>query len=363
MILAAAVCGCGGGETQQEQESENTDTADDGQIKIGVSFDSFIIERWLRDRDVFVSTAKELGASVNVQNASGSVSEQISQIRYLIKKDVDVLVIIAVDCDTLSGVVAEAKEAGIPVISYDRLLMNSGSDLYVSFDNTAVGTLMAQTLKAAIPDGGEIAMIQGPEEDNNVKMVRNGFETEIEDSNLSVVYQGNCAGWLAEEAVDQVETILEDYPDIQGIMCGNDDIASQVVRTLTEHRLAGKVKVVGQDGDLAACQRIVEGTQEMTAFKSVDMLAKAAAEFAVGMAEGTSPEQVGSSDGDDTGETLTYITSPRINSIIDDGTEEIPFCMLNPIAVTKDNMDEIIIDGGYHSREDVYLNVAQDSAD
>ena len=125
-------------------------------------------------------------------------------------------------------------------------------------------------------------------------------------------------------------------------MCGNDDIASQVVRVLTENRMAGKVQVVGQDGDLAACQRIVEGTQTMTAFKSVESLAEAAAEFAVRMAQGDPLNDVT--------ETIT------------DGTNEIPFSMLMPVAVTGENMDEIIVDGGFHSREDVYLNVADDSS-
>ena len=95
--------------------------------------------------------------------------------------------------------------------------------------------------------------------------------------------------------------------------------------------------MVGQDGDLSACQRIVEGTQTMTAFKSVETLAKATARYAVKMAKGEELE--------------------RINSSINDGTNDIPFCMLQPVAVTKDNMDEIIIDGGVHSEEDVYLNV------
>ena len=232
------------------------------------------------------------------------------------------------------------KAAGIKTLSYDRLILNAGTDLYVSFDNKAVGTLMAKALKNAIPDGGDIFMIQGAEEDNNVKLVREGFEEELEGSNLNVVYQANCAGWLAEQAVEYLDEALQEFPDVKGIMCGNDDIASQVVRVLAEHRLAGKVQVVGQDGDLAACQRIVEGTQTMTAFKSVELQAKVAARYAVNMAKGEELE--------------------RINSSINDGSEEIPFCKLQPIAVTSKNMDEIIIDAGFHSEEDVYLNVMKE---
>ena len=342
ICLLGAGCGSKTTESTQEngQQEEEKSSKEDKEVKIGFSFDSFVIERWIRDRDVFVSTAKKLGASVNVQNANGSVQEQISQIQYLIDKNADVLVVVAVDCAALSDVMHAAKEKGIKTISYDRLILNGDTDLYVSFNNKAVGTLMAKELKRDLPDGGQIIMIQGAEEDNNVKMVHQGFMEELEGSNLEVVYEEHCKGWRAELAVDYLDEALEKYPDVSGIMCGNDDIAAQVVRVLAEHRLAGNVQVVGQDGDLAACQRIVEGTQTMTAFKSVELLAKVAARYAVSMAKG---------------ETLS-----RINSSIDDGSGDIPFCMLQPISVTSRNMDEIIIDGGYHSEEDVYLNVPRE---
>lgn len=343
-MLAGLFCiwmlcsGCGDGKHPAEEIVQNTENKDDSEVKIGMSFDSFVIERWIRDRDVFVSTAKALGASVNVQNANGSVKEQIAQIEYLINKGIDVLVVIPVDCNSLTEVMQKAKRNGIRTISYDRLLLNCESDLYVSFDNEAVGTLMARGLKESIPDGGEIFMLQGPEEDNNVQLVRNGFLTELDGSNLEIVYTANCEGWLAEKAAEYLTEAIKAYPNVKGIMCGNDDIASQVVRVLAENRMAGEVQVVGQDGDLAACQRIVEGTQTMTAFKSVETLAQAAAEYAVKMAKGEKIEE--------------------IERTIHDGTNDIKFSMLMPIAVTRNNMDEIIVDGGVHSKEDVYLNVS-----
>ena len=119
-------------------------------------------------------------------------------------------------------------------------------------------------------------------------------------------------------------------------MCGNDALAGVVIRALSEMRLAGKIVVVGQDADLDACQRIVEGTQEMTVYKPVENLAKKAAEYAVSLAKG---EEIK--------------TATRYN----DGTYDVPFIKLEPIAVYKDNMEETIIDGGYHLKEDVYINV------
>lgn len=339
MVIVLGLLGGCGEKNQEPEEKQETVSYEEEEknISIGVSFDSFVIERWLRDRDAFVAAADSLGAEVNVQNANGDVKEQIEQLRYLIKKQVDVLVVVAVDCMALSGIVQEAGDAGIPVISYDRLIQNADTDLYISFDNEKVGEYMAEALVDAVPEGGEIFMLQGPEEDNNVKLVRQGFEKIINKSSLKVVYQSNCQGWLAEQSVEALNEGLEAFPDVKGIMCGNDDIASQVVNTLAETRRAGSLAVVGQDGDVAACQRIVEGTQNMTAYKSVESLAELAAQMAVKLAEG---EDLGLD-----GQTMN------------DGSYDVPCYLLDPVAVTSENMDEVIVDGGIHSRDDVYLNV------
>lgn len=338
-ILFAMSClaGCHGKDTEVSQ-TENVVEQKDDVIKLGLSVDSFVIERWIRDRDVFVTTAKELGAEVNVQDAGGDVQEQISQIEYFIEKEMDVITVIACDCDALSDVLKKAQAAGIKIISYDRILNHAQSDLYISFDNRMVGTLMAESLVAAIPDGGDILMIKGSEEDDNVAQVYDGFMEIIEESNLNVVYEAYCAGWISELAIDYVEEALEMYPDVKGIMCGNDDIASQVVKVLAEKQLAGEIAVVGQDGDLAACQRIVEGTQYMTAFKDIDDLAREAAMYAVRMAQGDELSDV--------------------PEVFYDGSNEVPAVILNPVAVKKENIDEIIIKGGFHTKEDVYLNVS-----
>ena len=338
-VFCVFVAGCGNSGVSEESDAPVQEKSSDAKISIGLSFDSFVIERWIRDRDVFTSTARELGADVNVQNANGDVEEQISQIRYLIDKQVDVLVVVAADSMLLADVMEEAHKSGIITISYDRLILNTATDLYLSFDNRKVGTLMAKALKEAIPEGGDIFMIQGAAEDNNVDLVREGFDEEIKESNLNVVYEANCAGWLSELGAEYAREALELYPDVKGIMCGNDDIASSVIRVLAEKRLAGEVAVVGQDGDLAACQRIVEGTQTMTAFKPVENLARAAAMYAVSMANGENPEE------------------RELTGTMDYGSGKVDCILLEPISVQKSNMKKIIVDGGYHSMEDVYLNV------
>lgn len=335
------LAGCGSVQEKDSAETEETASAgkEEHKIQIGLTVDSFVIERWIRDRDVFVATARELGADVNVQDAGADAEEQISQIEYFISKQVDVIVVIARDCDVLSDVVQKAQNAGIPVISYDRMINNANTDFYISFDNRKVGEIMAQALIDAIPQGGDIFMIQGSSSDNNVKMLKEGFDDTLEDTNLNVVYEANCDGWTAELAVGYVEEALEKYPHVKGIMCGNDDIASQVVQVLAENQLAGNVVVIGQDGDLAACQRIVEGTQYMTAFKSIEDLAREAAKYAVEIGSGREASEL-----------------KGVTEKVNDGTYDIPSKVLDPIAVTRENIDEVIIDGGFHRRDEVYLN-------
>ncbi len=129
--------------------------------------------------------------------------------------------------------------------------------------------------------------------------------------------------------------------DLKGVICGNDGVAGEALTALAEYRMAGDVCVVRQDADLAACQRIVEGTQCLTVYKPIEKLARKAAELSVALAKG---------------ETLD---EEEEMSVIDDGTYEVPYWKIQPIAVTAGNMDEYITDQ-YHSREDIYLNVQEE---
>ena len=341
LICIMCFCSC----EQKEPQSENEGESGKRKIQIGMTFDSFVIERWQRDRDVFVSMAKELGAEVNVQNANGDIEEQRRQIDYFIKKGVDVIVIICIDSDGLADSVADAKDAGIKVIAYDRLINNANVDLYISFDNYMVGTLMANALiEAGVkPDeNGEkgVLMIGGDSQDANVPQIEQAFTQIMKDNEITIIDGTHAEGWKAELAAEYVYSHMEEVNRATGIMCGNDNLASQVIRALAEKRLAGAIYVVGQDADLEACQRIVEGTQEMTVYKPVERLAKLAAECAVMLAK----------EGKVLGEDVLTIK---------DGTYEVPYVKLDPISVTKNNIDEIIINSGFHLKEDVYLNVPE----
>jgi D-xylose transport system substrate-binding protein len=334
VVLVTAILsmtGC----SDRNEDTKDTNVTED-KIQIGLSFDSYVIERWQRDREVFVSTAQDLGAEVNVQNANGDVEEQISQIEYLIDKKMDVIVIVAVDSEALSNVLVKAKDAGIFCVAYDRLVRNSNVDLYISFDNEQVGRLMAEALLQGVPEDGNIVTIFGPKTDHNVTLVEQGYQDVMEGHDINVIHSVYAKGWLAEEAYSAINAAMELADDIDGVLCGNDNLATQAVLALSENRLAGKVVVTGQDADLVACQRIVEGTQTMTVYKPVDKLAKAAAEYAVKLAKGEDID-------------FSYT--------INDGSHEVPYVKLEPIAVTKDNIREVIIEGGFQQEEDVYLNV------
>lgn len=334
LILMLILTACGSADNRKD----TADAQEEKKIQIGMSFDSFIIERWQRDRDVFVSTAKELGAEVNVQNANGDLEEQKKQIDYLIKKEMDVIVIICIDSDGLKSSVEKAKEAGIKVIAYDRLIMDSDVDLYISFDNTRVGAIMAEALVDNGIAGGSALMLGGSPTDSNVPLVENEFKKIMRENDVTILDSIHAQGWLAEIAAEYIYDNMDVVSKADAIMCGNDDIASRVVPALAEKRLAGKVLVVGQDADLEACQRIVEGTQLLTVYKSVEKLAQRAAECAVALAQ----------DKSIIGEDVV---------MLDNGAFQVPYVGLEPVSVTEENINEVIINSGFHLKEDVYLNV------
>ncbi len=325
---------CAAEKEQIPVETEKTQE----KIQIGVTFDSFVIERWQRDKDVFVSAAKKLGAEVNVQNANGDLKEQISQIKYFIDKKMDVIVIVAVDSYGLEEAVSSAKKAGIKIVAYDRLIMNADVDLYVSFDNEQVGKLMAEALIDTIPEDGKVVMINGPTRDNNVELVDKGFEERLSRTDIEIVDTIFCDEWRSEEAFTYINKNYNKIRNVDGIMCGNDGLAGMAIKGLSERRLAGDIMVVGQDADLDACQRVVEGTQTMTVYKPIEKLAQVAAEDTVKLAKGE----------DFSEEATAY-----------DGKFRVPYIKIMPVAVTKANMDRVIVESGFHLKEDVYLNIPE----
>jgi len=308
-------------------------------IRIGITFDTFVVERWIRDRDMFVYTAQGLGAEVDVQNANGNLERQIEQIEEFIHKEKDVIVIVAVDCYGLESVIERARNANIPVISYDRLIQNVMVDLYITVDSELVGEAMAQLLVERLPDGGRVAMITGPVTDANSRLMADGFQGYLRGNRQGIVIVDLIAApaWTSEYGFQLANEILDRHPNLVALMCGNDGLAGFAIQALIQRQLAGEVIVAGQDADVEACQRIVEGTQTMTVYRPIEALAVQAAHYAVRLA---------------LGEELEEITEYRENLV-----GRIPFVGLTPTAVTIENIEEVILDTGFHLREDVFRNV------
>lgn len=314
----------------------------DEPIRIGFSMGTLLEERWQRDRDIFVARAKELGAEVLVQNANNDNEEQYRQVRHMIEQGIDVLVIIPHDAHGSTETVRLAKREGIKVICYDRLVMNADADLFISFDNIRVGELMAEALLEKVPQGNYV-IIKGAPTDYNSTMFYQGhmnvLKEPMENGKIKIVNETWADDWAYEAAFNCVEGTLEEGVTIDGIIAANDRLASAAIEALSEKRLAGKVAVVGEDADLAACQRVVEGTQLMTVYKPIDKIAKAAAEAAIKMVQG---EEL------------------NVEETINDGIFDVPYLMIEPIPVTKDNMMDTIIKDSFHRLEDVFINVPKE---
>lgn len=334
-LSISLLAGCG----KPQEDSQKSAPPEDDKIVIGFAMDTLVHERWLRDRDIFVAKAKELGADVILQIAYSDSREQERQVQYLLDQGIDILVLVPHDAVSAAAMVKKAKDRGIPVISYDRLVKNADVDLYISFDNIKVGELMGQAAVSQTPKGNYL-LLNGSESDNNSAMFREGYvsvlQKGIDDGTINIVKETWVVDWLYENALAYMQEVMESNPKIDAIIAGNDTLASAAIHVLTEKRLAGSVTVVGHDADLDGCQRVVEGTQYATIYKPIDIEATKGAEFAVALAKG---ENV------------------LVNSSINDGKYEVPFYKIDPILVTKDTMMDTVIKDQFHRMEDVYMNI------
>lgn len=340
LILVFSMVACTTGEPSSTSESENQETnKDDDKIVIGFSMDTLEEERWQRDRDFFVAKAESLGAEVKVQSANGDDAKQLAQAENLISQGVDVLVVVPHNAEVSAAIVEKAHAEGIKVLSYDRLIKNSDVDLYVSFDNERVGEMQAKAIVELAPTGN-YAYIGGADTDNNAHLFKQGamniLQPLVDKGDIKIVYDQWTKEWDPTNALANMENALTaNNNEIDAIVAANDGTAGGVIQALAAQGLAGKVPVSGQDAELAAVQRVVEGTQSMTVYKPIQLLAEKIAELSIQLAKDE---------------------SIATNSTVNNGKIDVPSILLDPIAVTKENIDETIIADGFHSKEDVYKN-------
>ncbi|MFA6583230.1 MAG: substrate-binding domain-containing protein [Elusimicrobiaceae bacterium] len=307
-----------------------------GRITVGISIPTQREERWVRDVEQFRKDAAR-GIDIKLQISDNDAARQLAQCENLIAQGIDVLILAPHDAPAASVIVEKAHRAGIPVISYDRLITNAAVDLYISFDNEKVGEIQARYLTRLVPKGKYIVLAGAPT-DNNAKLFHKGAMNIIgplaAKGDIQIVMDQPVRDWQPSEAMKLVENALTSAANkIDGILAPNDGTAGGAIQALAAQGLAGKVPVTGQDAELSAAMRIVEGTQFMTVFKDTRKLATAAMSAA---------------------EKLARKSAPATNAKVPNGLMDVPANLLEPIAVDKTNIDDLLINSGYLSRAQVY---------
>ena len=306
---------------------------------IGLSLDTLKEERWQRDRDTFIAEAKKLGATVIVQSANSDDTRQVRDVESLISRKVDVLVIVPHNGGAMTRAVKSANEARIPVIAYDRLILNSNIDYYLTFDNVKVGEAQASYAVAHLPKDRTVRIVRiyGAPTDNNAKLFKQGQDNIllplITSGKIEVVHEDWALDWKPENAKKIMNAaITKAGKAIDAAVVSNDGTAGGAIQALLEEGLAGKVLVTGQDADLAACQRILRGTQAMTVYKPLKNLAALAARVAVEVAKGEKPP-----------------TTTTLNN----GVKEVPSILEKVVTVDKENLARTVVADGFHSAADL----------
>jgi len=346
-LSVALLAACGGKDAGQGEKTAGSGGSGAGEgkkIKIGFSMDTLKEERWQRDRDLVVAKGKELGAEVLVQAANGNDALQNSQAENLLTQGVDVLLVAPHNGKTAAVIVESAHKAGVPVIAYDRIINDSDLDLYISFDNVRVGELQADYIVKRAPKGNYV-LIGGAPTDYNAVLFRKGqmniVQPLADKGDIKIVSDQWAKDWQAVEALKIMENALTRSGNkVDAVVASNDGVAGGAIQALSEQKLAGKVPVSGQDAELAACQRIVAGTQSMTVYKPIKILARKAAEVAVLLAKK---------------QAVTDPTRP-----VNNGKKDVPSILLEPIQVDKDNMVSTVITDGYQKMESVYKDVPKE---
>src|SRR5580704_11317592 len=312
-------------------------------LKIGYLMDSLKVERWQTDLDTFQKRAKELGAEVLVETAEGDDQLQLQQSQKLMDSGAKVLVLVPHDTDKAVRIVNAAKARHIPVLCYERLVPNSDIDFFVGTNAEVIGELQSSTLARLAPKGNYV-LIGGSPSDSNSKVLRDGqmhaLEAFIKRGDIKIVGDGWAKDWDPAEAYAIMSRAIDATKgDLTAVVASNDGTAGGAIQALEEHKLAGKVLVSGQDADLAAIIRILEGTQTMTVYKPLSAQAKAAAEAAVNLAAGI----------------------PVKNAVsISNGTKTVQAILLSPVVVTRDNVMQTVIKDGFQKLETIQKSLPRE---
>jgi len=306
-------------------------------MKIGVSWRHFQEERWKIDEAGIKSVLEPAGYEYVSTDAQADPVKQVADVESLIASGVDAIIVLAQDSQAILPALEAAHAAGIPVIAYDAPVDDANA-VFVSFDNFAVGKLMAEAMVAAQPNGNWV-QIEGDSAHSIVKIFRDGqmevLQPLIDNGTIKIVGQQNITNWQpdgAQAALDQILTANNN--DVQAVLAMNDGTAGGSYAALEAQGLEG-VALSGQDGDKAALNRIARGEQTVTIWKNSMNLGMAAAEAAIELAKGGKMADL-------KGMVMTKTESGKDQSAV----------LLTPYAITKDSLN-LVLDAGWISKDDL----------
>ncbi len=287
------------------------------ELVVGVSWSNFQEERWKRDEGAMRAALEARGGKYISADAQSSVEKQMADIESLMARGADALIILAQDKDAIMPAIIRAKQEGIPVVGYDRLIEAPGV-FYLTFDNVEVGRMQARAVYNQKPKGRYV-FIKGSPSDPNASLLHQGqlqvLQHAIDRGDIEVVGEQYTEGWLPELAQKNMEQILTaNQNKVDAIVASNDGTAGGVVAALTAVGLEG-LPVSGQDGDFAALNRVARGLQSVSVWKDARALGRAAANIALDLAEGKKPKKIKGSikwSGGPKGFTMNAVLLPPI---------------------------------------------------
>jgi D-xylose transport system substrate-binding protein len=304
-----------------------------------------------QDRPLFEAKVEDLCSDCEIQysNADQDTSKQQQQVEAAVTEGVDVMVLDPVDSAAAGGLVSRAKQADIPVISYDRLILDADLDYYVSFDSVEVGRQQGEALSKKLADEnaaeGPIVQINGAPTDNNAKLFNQGSTEVFDKEGVEIAKEYDTPDWSPDEAQLEMEQAItaEGENGFAGVYAANDGTAGGAIAAMKSAGINPADKpTTGQDAELAAIQRILAGEQYMTVYKPIKPLAESAAELAVALAQGEDPPE------------------GLINGEEDNGQEQVPTVFLETIPVFQDNIEDTIIKDDFWSVEEICKGYEQD---
>ncbi|MCC8138983.1 MAG: sugar-binding protein [Lachnospiraceae bacterium] len=384
--MTAALTACGGSSSSSSTEEASTEAAeestDDGEEaastesggqKVGISMPTQSLERWNRDGAYLDEQFQSAGYETVLTYSDNDTEQQVNDIQNMLADGVDLLIVAAIDGETMNTCMNEAAEAGVPVIAYDRLIMNDAVSYYVSFDNYTVGTLQGQFIVETLDldNAGDtvynMEITAGDPADNNAGYFYQGeidvLQPYMDAGTLNVVSGQTdfdtvaTDGWSTDTALERAQNVLASYyadgTQLDVWLCSNDSTALGVAQAVTsDYAGSNSVLITGQDGDEANLANIVDGVQTMTVYKNVSNESIVTLSLAQAILNG---ETIDESLIDSFGIDCAYDTESYETS---DGNK-CPSFLLVPSVITVDNLEELVDTGLYEMGDDGYLKAVQ----